>query len=158
MNPMRASLPLLSLLVVACGHGHDHDHAHDHVHADTDSHRHEAPRGGVLVELGEHAAHVELLLDPEAGELTLYALDAHAEQAVRLTAPTLEVVVDTEQGELELELAAVASALTGERVGDSSEFRAADPGLVGLIGLSGRVPAIEVRGVLFEDVRFPMPD
>jgi hypothetical protein len=155
---MRASLHLLSLLAVACGHGHDHDHAHDHAHADTDPHRHEAPRGGVLVELGEHAAHVELLLDPEAGELTLYSLDAHAEQAVRLAAPTLEVVVGTDQGELWLELAAVASALTGERVGDSSEFRAVDPGLVGLVGLSGRIPAIEVRGVLFEDVRFPMSD
>ena len=166
----RRLLPLAATLaLLACGHGHDHDHdhehghghshdgdhAHDHDEADGDSHAHDPLYGGTLVELGDHVAHVELVLDAEAGTLTLYSLDAHAEQPVRLTDAALAVLVTLEAGETELSLAPQASTLTGETAGDTSVFQVTDPRLAGLGELRGRIPRLESRGQLFEDVAFP---
>ncbi|MBK7495896.1 MAG: hypothetical protein IPI28_11060 [Candidatus Omnitrophica bacterium] len=58
----------------------DHDHDHDHNHA-SDSHdhnhdhHHAAPHGGTMVALGDHMAHLELVLDSQNGTLTAYILD-----------------------------------------------------------------------------------
>lgn len=141
---------LLALGLAACGdegHSHEGDHTHDDAHT--------APHGGVLVELGDHAANVELLLDAEAGTLTLYALGPHAEEPVRVAAPSVAVAVDLPDGPATLDLAAVARELTGETVGDSSEFRVTDPRLVGLAELSGTIPTIAIRGAQYTDVAFP---
>lgn len=157
----RLALPLL-LTLVACGHGHDHDHDHgdhDHSHGEHSDgeggHSHDPVYGGTLIVLGDEVAHVELVLDAEAGSLTLYSMDAHAEQAERLAMPSIEVTVELADGPRALQLEAQASALSGETVGDTSEFRADDPALVGLADLAGTITRLETRGVTFEGVPFP---
>ena len=46
----------------------------------------------------------------------------------------------------------MASPLTGEKVGDTSEFAASHPALVGAAHFTGRLRAIDLRGVAFTDV------
>lgn len=135
---------------------HDHDHDHDHGHG----HHHEAPRGGTLIVLGDHLGHFELLLDPVDGKMTLYALDGHAEEPVRLAAEsiTLEVLPKNSDAVYVLELGAVASPLTGETVGDTSEFTVANPRLRGLEEFSGRIPSLSFRGVDVGPVAFEFPE
>lgn len=182
MNPIHrlglAALLLPSLLLglPACdrggdGHDHgDHEHAdHDHDHGDHDhgseagadhgpGHVHVAPRGGRLVVLAEEFAHLEVLLDRDAGRLDVYALDAHAEKPVRLAATGLALQVFPSAGEpFELLLLPVASNLTGEKVGDSSQFQATHERLRGFAGGEALLPEIQSRGQTFQDVRFPLP-
>lgn len=119
-------------------------------------HEHHAPHGGVLVELGGGFAHVELVLDPDAGTVTAYILDGEAEESVRLKQPSLALSVETPgSGAAQvLELSARANILTGETVGDSSEFSATSPPLRGIRRIKGRIADIAVKGQEFRDVRF----
>jgi hypothetical protein len=43
--------------------------------ATTATHEHKAPHGGLLVEVGEEFAYIELVLDRTSGTLTAYMLD-----------------------------------------------------------------------------------
>lgn len=141
---------LAALPAVGCGDGHDHDHDHDH--APASAHAHAAPRGGVLVALGEHAANVEVVFDPAAGKLQAFLLDGCAEKPVRVKADGIAVALTTPA--VELRLLPVASALTGETVGDTSAFEAADSRLVGLKSLDGTIREVTVAGTVFRDVAF----
>ena len=136
----------------------DHDHAedeHDHDH----DHVHEPKRGGMLVELGDHAANFEVLFESETGKLTFYAMDAHVENPVRLTATEIAITVDLRDGNppLAISLAARENALTGETVGDTSEFVATDERLKGISAFAVSVPKVEMRGITFENVTFDYP-
>jgi hypothetical protein len=145
-----------------CGHDHDHPHGAEagHTHDGDDGHTHDHPHGhepqhgGFLVALEEEFANVELLHDAEAGTLDLWALDAHAEGHERLKQPTVVVSVDAAGGAFDVTLAAVASALTGETVGDTSRFQGQDARLVGLTALAGRIGPIESRGQQFPSTPF----
>lgn len=164
-------LPALLLGLPACERGeHDHDHSHEgHDHGDHEheaaqddahgpGHVHVAPRGGRLVVLAEEFAHLEVLLDRDAGRLDVYSLDAHAEKPVRLAAPGLSLQVFPTSGEpFELLLLPVASNLTGEKVGDSSQFQATDGRLKAFAGGEALLAEVVSRGQTFEDVRFPLP-
>ena len=129
-------------------------------------HVHEPPHGGALQVLGDEAAHVELVLERGAGRLTAYLLDGEAERAVRIAAPVLELRVDRIDGAdaspavrpFVLSLAAVANVLTGETVGDTSQFEVTDARLAGVKRLAGEIPAITVRGMRFERVRLLVPE
>jgi len=123
-------------------------------------HVHLAPRGGTLVELGEEAAHLELLLDAERGELTAFALDGHAERAVRLAQPSLSARIEPPGGEpFDLVLSAVARPdSTGETVGDTSEFRGASPRLRGIASFRIRFGRIEISGASFDLPTLSFPD
>lgn len=125
--------------------------------ASIDVHQHHAPHGGMLIELGAERAHVEIVFDRESGALTAYVLDGEAEAPRRLTQPTLPIVLDAPSSLAgrPLELRAVVSALTGERVGDASEFTWRDPRLKGLTSISGQILAISVAGQTFHEIRFP---
>ncbi len=81
------TITLLSL-ALACGCGRPHDHAAEPGHVHT--HQHAAPHGGMLVEVGDHQFNVELVHDAGTGTLTLYTLDAHAENFVRTAMPVIE--------------------------------------------------------------------
>src|SRR6185503_1476227 len=81
-----------------------------------------APHGGTLVELGEHAYSLELVRDPATGSLSIFILDAHAENFVRIKAATLELVATVGREQRVLSLRAVANSATGETVGDTSQF------------------------------------
>jgi len=148
-------LVLLVGLAACGGDGHHPGDGHDHGDG---GHSHAAPHGGLLIELGDHEANVELLLDAEAGTLTLYALGPHAEEPVRLAAEGIDLTVTLAEGPVQLTLAPVARELTGETVGDTSEFSITDARLVGLSELAGTLPAIEVRGGSYSDLTFGAAD
>jgi len=119
------------------------------------THQHRAPHGGVLVELGAEFAHVELVLDPDAGSLTAYVLDGEAEESIRLKQPSLKVALENgSQSALQLELPARADLLTGETVGDSSEFSVTNPSLLHRTILKGRIADVTVKGQVFRDIPF----
>lgn len=116
-------------------------------------HDHVAPHGGALAELGDHYAQIEAVVDPETGRLTLYVLDGEAERPYRITQPHVVSEVITAGEPFVVQLEAVASVLTGERVGDTSEFRGTAPELAGATTASIRVETITVRGQTFDNVR-----
>ncbi len=155
-----ASLLLVSCAaLVSCGgssdHSHDPDHGEEHSH---EGHVHVAPHadeGGILVELGDHFANAEFILDPEAGQLTMYTWGGHAEKSVRSPSQSVTVSIDMHGDEpLELELMAQASKLSGETVGDSSHFVAKDETLVGAHHFHGLIRSVNVLGTEFTDVKF----
>lgn len=140
-------------------------------------HTHTAPHGGTLIELGDHFANVEFVLDRASGQLTAYLLDAHAQRSIRIAQPTITLELravtpvptdagstaatrpDAAVGEqpFTVELAAVANPLTGEQVGDTSEFRGTAPGLKANSRFRGRIPILNVKGAAFRDVAVEFP-
>lgn len=124
-------------------------------------HEHHPPHEGALAELGEEFAHLEFTLDPAEGKLTAYALDGEAENSVRLKQPTIRVALKLAKPggarSLDLDLAAVANALTGETVGDTSEFAAASAELKGAASFEGTIREVEIRGSRFRDAHFAFP-
>lgn len=142
------ALLLPFLLLASCGESDNHNAGGLHIHT--------APHGGSLVEVGGHIANVEFLLDSPNGKLTAYILDAHADQAVRVKQKTLDIHIEG-QGvtpELNLSLAGVASSLTGEILGDTSQFEVADLGLKGRTLLKGYIKQLEFRGQNFTSIEF----
>ncbi|WP_415908844.1 hypothetical protein [Oleiharenicola sp. Vm1] len=135
-------LALLAAAVLPAQEGH-------HVHA--------APHGGTLVEVGRHQFNLELVRDAEAGTLTVYVLGAHAEDFVRLPAKALELTVEVKGRTERLALGAVANELSGETVGDTSQFTAQADWLKRDGEFKGRFAALEIRGVVFRDVAFTFP-
>ena len=163
----------IALLLVACDshehdheheHGHGHDHGHSHASTSTATksgaseapakHEHHAPHGGSLVELGEEYAHLELVLDQATGKLTAYALDGEAEKSVRIKQPTITLEITVQDKVIPAELGAVANVLTGETVGDSSQFEAVIDALRGVSKFQGTVATVTIKGQTFERVKF----
>ncbi len=112
-----------------------------------------------MLELGAHQGYLEFLLDPASGNLSLWSLDAHAENPVRLAAPAIlldlqSVTVAGAKRDLaeSLSLAPVASALTGETAGDTSEFGGQHPALVGASAFAARVRSVHHRGTDYLDL------
>lgn len=122
-----------------------------------DSHAHQAPNGGTLVELGHHQFNLELLHDPAAGTLTVHVLNDHANGIVRLDALELPVVLRVDGAERRLILRPVENRLSSETAGDSSVFSAQADWLRPASGLEGFFPAITIRGLRFDSVRFGLP-
>lgn len=120
-------------------------------------HHHEAPRGGTLVELGDHYANLEVLLDATKGEMKVYALDSHAENPVRLTATEIPLLVQLGDTSHSLTLAATANTLSGETVGDTSEFTVTDPKLSGVSSFKAEIPLLTVKGTTLTSVKFAYP-
>ena len=118
-------------------------------------HVHTAPHGGTLVELGDHAYNVELLRDATTGKLTVWVLDAHAENFIRIKAPSIELVAMPGGKFTPLILAAVANPATGETVGDTSQFEIQTDWLKTAGAFSGIV-TVEIKGTKFEKVGFSL--
>lgn len=122
--------------------------AKDYVPPPEPKHQHEAPHGGTLVELGDHFANLELVLDASTGTLTAYVLDGHADQAIRLEQK--EIVLKGKSESFTLQ--AVGSPLTGERPGDSSQFEVRSDSLKGIQELDATIVKIVVKGQVLVDV------
>jgi hypothetical protein len=118
------------------------------------AHAHAAPHGGTLVEVGDHQFNLELMLDPAAGKLTVWLLDAHATNFVRSAQPVLVLSVPAAGGPRTLTLLPVANPATGETVGDTSQFEAAADWLVGANRLAGEFHRIDFRGAVFTGLKF----
>jgi len=137
---MRPLLALLPLLVAACAGPDEPPPA---------SHAHQPRFGGVLVELGNHEANLEIVHDPAEGRLAVYVLDAHAERTVRIAAPSLVATVDGRK----IDLFAVGSALTGETPGDTSLFEGQDD-VLRAAAVRGRIERVDVKGRAFTGIAF----
>ena len=120
-------------------------------------HVHEAPRGGTLVAFGEEFAHLELVLDQGTGKITAYVLDGEAEKAIQIKQEELEIEIEKPK-KLVLTLKAVESALTGEKVGNTSEFSTQSDELKGLKEFDANVSKITVKGKEFKKVEFEFPE
>lgn len=119
-------------------------------------HVHKAPHGGTLVEVGDHAYNIELVRDAAAGKLTAYVLDGHAENFVRIKAPSIELIAITGGERKPLTLKAVANSITGETVGDTSQFEAQADWLKSTGVFAGTIPVIEIKGTPFRSVALQM--
>jgi hypothetical protein len=141
-----------------CGNheAHDRDHAATDTHA-AGGHAHQPKYGGQLVELGEHQGNLELVLDSTAGKLTLYCLDAHAENFVRLPLPSITLLAETPGGPQTLTLQPVGNAATGEKPGNSSQFEGTADWLKSTPAFKGRIPELTVKATTFRDVTFGLP-
>jgi len=118
-------------------------------------HGHAAPHGGALVELGDHVAQVEIVVDGK--KMTAYVLDGHAEKAVRIEQKELVVhaVPRGAGAPIQARLVAVGSALSGEKPGDTSQFEGAFDGPKAWDGL---IEAVRVKGLDFKSVKFRYPE
>jgi hypothetical protein len=139
---------------------HDHDHDHDgHSHDHSHGHHHEPPHGGVPVVLGNEEFHLELLLDNSAGTLTAYVLDGHMEDFIRVAAESFEMIIEPADGVRKtLEFKAQESSRTGETVGDTSQFIAADPMLTEVTEFKVEIPAISIKGRDYAGISFNFPE
>jgi len=117
-------------------------------------HRHEAPHGGALVELEHEALNLELLVDPSTGTMTAWVLDGHCENAVRIPQEAIELTLVLGGTAAAVRLDAVENPLTGEKKGDTSQFRGAHDGLRGAGEFAGTVRSVKVGPRAFESVKF----
>jgi hypothetical protein len=138
------SVTLISLLLVACGRKEPAPAAQ------SGGHVHTAPHGGTLIEVGDHAYNLELLRDSASGKLTVWVLDGHAENFVRIKAATIEAAAAVGGEKKTLSLKAVANAATGETVGDTSQFEVQADWLKGAAPIEVTVPSVEIKGRRFE--------
>lgn len=148
---LAASMAGLVFAGAACSKKSEHSHAHDHPHT------HAAPHGGTLVELGDHQFNLEWVRDAEAGTLTAYVLDAHADNFVRVPWPVLGAVASWNGKTETLALEPVANAATGETVGATSQFTVQAEWIKRVDAFDVRIPALEIRGARFTDVAFRFP-
>lgn len=149
---------------VSDGAGSDHSHG-GHAH-----HHHEAPHGGTLIALGDHFAHLEVIHDATEGRITIYALDGEAENPVRLKLESLVLQIKSIEREtppaeadvqvpVEIHLGAAANPLTGETVGDTSEFSGTAPFLSGpIVGFTAILPRISLLGSDMENIEIKYPE
>ncbi len=115
-------------------------------------HSHQAPHGGTLIEIGEHAFNLELVRDPVAGKLTAYVLDGHAENFVRTAAPAIELIAIVGAERRPLKLLPVANGATGETVGDTSQYEGQADWLKTAAEFPGTIRSLEIRGTKFENI------
>ncbi len=122
-------------------------------------HEHVAPHGGTLVVFGDELAHLELVVDPETGEMTAYVLDGEAERGVAVQQPSLGIDVRPEGGDrFAVALTPVENVLTGETRGNTSQFAGRSDRLKGLHRFQGEIRRLEVKGQRFEGVSFRFPE
>ncbi len=143
---------------------HNHQHAEqksEAAHDEHEGHDHTAPHGGALLVLGdEHAAHLELLFEPTTSKLTGYVLDGEAEKAIRIAQQEIRLTVAG--GDLKssaaLTLKGIASPLTGEKPGDTSQFEGSEPALKGAKKFNVVIKSITVRGKEYKNVEASYPE
>jgi hypothetical protein len=125
--------------------------------AESSTMMHPPPHGGTPVKFGS-TAQLEFVLDPSSGMLTAYVLDAMGHGTVRTTAKTIELEVTPPGGQpAPLSLASTANGLTGDTVGNSSQFGGTLPALKGATSFTGVVKSFTVHGETFSGVAFSYP-
>lgn len=115
--------------------------------------------GGVLAELGDGEAHIEFVLEPEAGWVSVYILDGSARDRVRLTADQVGVIftmhgddIPAEERTFSRALQPVKSALAEERAGDTAHFEARHELFRDAEGFDAVIPAIRVEDTEYTNV------
>lgn len=137
---------------IGCGKSESHsdaDHGKLHVHV--------APHGGTLIELGEHEANLELVRDANAGKLTAYILDGHAENFLRVPMPGFQLTAVVGGKSETLAFQAVANSATGEKLGDTSQFEAKADWLKTTGEFQGSIAELPVRTKVYKGTQFRFP-
>ena len=115
------------------------------------------PHGGMLVKLGT-TANLEFVHDPSSGLLTAYVLDAAGTTVMRIPAKTITLEVTAPTGtSTPLVLNSTANGLTGDTVGNSSQFGGTATVLKGVEGFAGVIKEATVGGQTFKDIKFGYP-
>ena len=123
-----------------------------------EEHHHAAPHNGTLVLLGDHAGHLEFVLDNAMGTLTMYALDGEAEQPVRLNSLGIAIQITAPGKEpVSLELKPVENVLTGETGTSTSQYGAQNDVLKGVSEFTAVFPELAFRGMELENVSVNFP-
>ena len=143
---------LISLLVVGCTE-HQHDEScgsHGGLHV------HEPLLGGQLMALGEHGSgyNLELLID-EKNRLSVYILDAHAENFIRIEQGSLQVDL-SDGNKTSVILDAVADSATGETVGNTSHFQTKGT-VENFLPLKGVIQMIKIGSKQYSEIEFFFP-
>ncbi len=146
---------ILCAFAVGCDGGSGHDHSGDTA---AHGHLHTAPHGGALVVLGDEFAHLEWVLTPETGVVDIFVLDGEADAGVRIPAHSLQIEVTVGEKTALATAEGVENVLSGETVGDTSNFRVKVPELVGAEHFEVTLRQITVRGVEFVEVSFSYPE
>jgi hypothetical protein len=111
--------------------------------------------------LGGEFSHYELVLEPVAGKLTVYVLDGEAEKAVRVKQEQLTFKLKPRGSKAKpvtLVAKAIANELTGEKLGDSSQFEASSPALKGIKAFDGVLVLGQVKGRSFKNLKIKHPE
>ncbi len=116
-------------------------------------HFHEAPHGGSLVMLGNHAAQLELVPGGD-DDWILYVLDGGAERFMRIEQESIRLTLDGKEASFQ----AVANEATGESVGDTAQFAVKIAGLDPEGTFSVQIDEIEVHGQTFSGIVFEYPE
>ena len=148
---------LLSILIVVFVAGcaeHQHDEScgsHGGLHV------HEPLLGGQLMALGEHGSgyNLELLID-EKNRFSVYILDAHAENFVRIQQESLQVHL-SDENKTSLTLGAVADSATGETIGNTSHFQTTES-IDHLLPLEASIKLIEIGSKQYSAIEFFFPN
>ena len=120
-------------------------------------HEHKAPHNGTPVVLGHEAYHLELVRDAATGALSAYVLDGEMENFIRVKAPSFEVTATVAGEKRTLAFRAVANPVTGETVGDTSQFDAQADWLKTTGTFDAVLATLEIRGTPFANVAFNFP-
>ena len=137
----------------AGGHGHGAGEKKKHK-------PHESPRGGTLVEIGDHEFNVDLVLDRATGTLHGWILGAHAkgvDDRVRIALPSFEAHVTVDGRKQTLVFEAKADAATGEKPGNTSVFAARADWLKTATTFDGVFPKLVIEGETFAGTTFNFP-
>jgi len=157
---MRHIAVLSFALLLACGNGHEgHDHDHDaepreEEHAHGHTHADDALYGGKMVEIGDHAAWVEIVHSPVSGMIEAYVRDAHAENPLPSAMSHLPLLVRAGGNEHEVRLLPHIDPLSSEEEGAVSVFRATVPALEGVKTFEGVLGPLELKGAKFPPAAF----
>ena len=144
---------LIALFVLGCAE-HQHDEScesHGGLHV------HKALLGGQLMALGEHGSgyNLELLID-EKNRFSVYILDAHAENFVRIQQESLQVHL-SDENKTSLTLGAVADSATGETIGNTSHFQTTES-IDHLLPLEASIKLIEIGSKQYSAIEFFFPN
>lgn len=115
----------------------------------TETHADTPPHGGLVLELGNHTAHAEILLVPDTGEMTVHILDADGQPGKRIAQPSVLVDVETSGRTVRLDLE--ADPLEGEKAGDASRFTGRSEDLLRVGDAQITLRWILVDGQVFSD-------
>jgi hypothetical protein len=147
-----AACAALAFGLAGCGKSDDDAAGHHDAH-----HGHQPKNGGELIEVGGHEFNLELKREGDSGKLTAWVLDAHAENYVRIPAPSFELALTTPAGTPPLVFHAVANAASGETVGDTAQFEARAEWLKTTAKFSGQVKTLTLRGKTFTNLPVEFP-
>tara|TARA_R110002126_G_scaffold60156_6_gene156911 strand:- start:3706 stop:4290 length:585 start_codon:yes stop_codon:yes gene_type:complete len=140
-----------------CGHdahGHDHDHEHEHEAPGIGEAHQPQHVGGFLVAASDHVANVEIVPNFEKGEMQVFLYDGCVEKSVRSEQAEIPITLQLADGPREFVAMAQANELTGETVGDTSEFLVKDDALKGAKHVTGTIQEVHFLGARYTNLAF----